>query len=94
MNKLFSLVSRPFSDKIFIRNSALPPCLTCVHFIEHKNNYPYDPPPSDEQYGKCRKFGQVNLITGTIEHDRAADCRSNASQCGRLASEYSKKIIK
>ena len=94
MNKLFSLVSRPFSDKIFIRNTALPPCLTCVHFIEHTNHYPYDPIPSDEQDGQCRKFGQVNLITGAIEHDLARDCRFNASQCGRFGSEYSKKIIK
>ena len=88
MNKLL----RAFSDKVFIRNTALPLCLTCVHFIEHTNNYPYDPPPSNQQHGQCRKFGEVNLITGPIEHDLAAACRFNASQCGRFGSEYRKKL--
>ena len=75
----------------FIRNKELPICLKCVHFIEHTNNYPYVPIPSNEQYGKCKKFGEVNMITGLIEHDLASDCRLNDDKCGKFASEYTKK---
>ena len=57
------------TGKIFIRNKALPICSNCLHFIEHVNNYPYDPNPSDKQYGMCKKFGEVNIITGEIEYD-------------------------
>lgn len=79
------------TKKIFIRNMELPTCSSCVHFIEHTNNYPYDPIPSDEKYGKCKKFGEVNLITGVIQYDLASNCRLNNDKCGNLGSEYIKK---
>ena len=88
-----SILKTSFSTgKLFIRNKELPICLKCLHFIEHINNYPYDPIPCDKQYGKCRKFGEVNLITGTIEHDLASNCRLNVSKCGNFGSEYIEKI--
>ena len=60
-----------FSVKNFIRNKELPICSKCLHFIEHTNNYPYDPIPSNERHGKCKKFGEMNIITGIIEYDLA-----------------------
>ena len=88
----FTILKSNFSTvNTFIRNKKLPICLNCVHFIEHTNNYPYDPIPSNEQYGRCKKFGEVNMITGSIEHDLAINCRLNDSKCGKFASEYSKK---
>lgn len=83
------IINRTFTTgKIFIRNRELPICSKCVHFIEHTNNYPYDSIPRDEQYGKCKKFGEVNLITGIVEYDLAKNCRLNVSKCGNLGSEY------
>jgi len=79
------------TGKIFIRNRELPICSNCLHFIEHKNNYPYDPIPNDEQHGRCKKFGEVNLITGAIDYDLAKNCRLNVSKCGNLGSEYEDK---
>ena len=79
------------TGKIFIRNKALPICSNCLHFIEHTNNYPYDPIPSDEKYGRCKKFGELNLITGSINYDLARDCRLNDSKCGNYGSEYTTK---
>jgi hypothetical protein len=79
------------TGKIFIRNKALPICSNCLHFIEHTNNYPYDPIPSNEQHGRCKKFGEVNMITGAIEYDLASDCRLTVSKCGKLGSEYTEK---
>jgi hypothetical protein len=94
MNKLvhFLILNNKFSTgKNFIRNEALPICSNCVHFIEHTNNYPYDPIPNNEQNGRCKKFGEINMITGSIEHDLASDCRLNNDKCGKFASEYTKK---
>ena len=68
--------------KIFIRNKALPICSKCLHFISHTNNYPYDPIPCDFQYGRCKKFGEVNVITGVVDYDLARNCRFNSSKCG------------
>ena len=80
------------TGKVFIRNTALSICSNCVHFIEHTNNYPYDPVPSDEQYGRCKMFGQVNLITGAIEYDLASECRLNVNKCGIIGKEFTEKV--
>ena len=88
----FIILNRKFSiGKILIRNKELPICSYCLHFIEHTNNYPYDPIPSNEQYGRCKNFGEVNLVTGAIEYDLATNCRLNVSKCGNFGSEYTKK---
>lgn len=84
---------RKFSTgKIFIRNNGLPICSKCLHFIEHRNNYPYDPIPCDEQYAKCNKFGEVDMITGAIKYDLASNCRMDISKCGKFGSEYTERI--
>ena len=88
----FAILKTNFSTvPTFIRNKQLPICSKCVHFIEHTNNYPYDPIPSNEQYGRCKKFGEVNMITGIINYDLASYCRLNDNQCGKFASHYTKK---
>lgn len=95
MNRVvyFSVLNRLFStDKFFIRNAELPICSKCVHFIEHTNNYPYDPFPCNKQYGRCKKFGEVNLITGAIEYDLAKNCRFTDSRCGKFGLEYTEKF--
>jgi len=85
----FSILKSNFSTvNNFIRNKELPICSKCVHFIQHTNNYPYDPIPNNEQYGRCKKFGEVNMITGIIEYDLASNCRLDNSKCGKFASEY------
>ena len=87
------MLNRNFSTgTIFIRNTQLPICSNCLHFIEHTNNYPYDPIPSDTHYGRCKKFGETNLITGVIDHDLALTCRLNVSRCGNAGTEYTEKI--
>jgi hypothetical protein len=75
------------SSKIFIRNKELPFCSQCLHFIKRTNNYPYDPIPEDE-YGRCKKFGEFNLITGLINYDYAKNCRNDINKCGQRGSEY------
>lgn len=80
-----------FTRKFSIRNKELPICSNCIHFIEYKNNYPYDEIPNNEKYARCKKFGEVNLITGLINYDFADMCRSNNNKCGKFGSEYVEK---
>ena len=68
--------------KIFIRNNTLPACINCTHFIEDKTNYPYDSAPNDK-YGKCKKYGEMSIITGEVEYDYARVCRKDETKCGR-----------
>ena len=77
-----------FTGSSFIRNKELPICSNCLYFIEHTNNYPYDPTPSNEQYGRCKKFGEVNMITGSIAYDFANVCRNDTNKCGKFGTEY------
>jgi len=53
-----------------------PVCVNCIYFIPPKNIYPFD----DSLYGKCKKFFDVDLVTGMVEHEYAKVCRVN--QCG------------
>jgi len=78
------------TGKVFIQNSHSPICLNCVHFIrptelqkEYRDDY--------EGYGKCKKFGKMNLITGEIEYDLARHCRLDDNMCGSLGKEYTEE---
>ena len=78
------------TGKVFIKNSEVPICLNCVHFIrpaelqkEYRDDY--------ERYGRCKKFGKMNLITGEIEYDIARHCRLDDEICGYIGTEFSKK---
>jgi hypothetical protein len=87
-----TMLKKAFSSvKNFIRNKELPICSNCLHFIEHKSNYPYDPLPNDSQYSKCKKFGEVDIVTGIIEYDFANLCRDDNRKCGKNGSEYEDK---
>ena len=87
IKKLFCSKADP---PLFIRNINILVCINCMNFIKDTNNYPYDPPPSDTKYGKCKVFGQKNFITGEIEYDYAYNCRTNDKQCGQNGKNYTK----
>jgi hypothetical protein len=84
-----NLSSRPIP---IIENLGLPLCVNCIHFIQHQNNYPYDPVPDNSDYGKCKMFGEVDLITGDVQYDYAKDCRNNIRKCGINGSKYKEKV--
>jgi hypothetical protein len=63
-----------------------------VYFIRHTNNYPYDPIPDDAKYGRCKKFGEINLVTGEIVYYSANNCRTDVSKCGKLGTKYTEKL--
>ena len=87
MNKILS--RRAFSS--FIKSKNLPVCINCVHFIHDETDYPYDPPPNDKKFGKCKLFGYQNMITGEIIYDYATETRNNENKCGVNAQYFTFK---
>lgn len=74
-----------------LRNSKLPICSNCIHFLEDKNNYPYDGIPNDYSYGKCKQFGEINVVTGEINYDFVKICRQDITKCGLNGALYENK---
>jgi hypothetical protein len=70
----------------------IPICIHCEHFMEHTTNYPYDPLPDNSKYGRCKKFGEINIVTGEIQYELASNSRSNYRQCGKDGTEFTRKI--
>jgi hypothetical protein len=61
-----------------------------VNFIPDQTCYPFDTLP-DDNFGKCKKFGELNLVTGGIEYDMALNCRRDETKCGNKGIEYHRK---
>jgi hypothetical protein len=74
-----------------IRNSNHPVCANCVHFIRSNVSPPADQHQSDNIYGKCKAFGTMDVISGSIAYDYASLCRDNDKQCGLNAIHYQDK---
>ena len=64
-----------------IRKIQYPTCVNCVYFIKTTSNV---------NYGRCKKFGEMDLVTGLIDHDFAKLCRDDTKKCGWRGSEYQK----
>jgi hypothetical protein len=74
------------TGKVFIKNRDLPICVNCVHFIEPKRQ-----DDDYELYGRCKMFGQMNLITGDIHYGLAISCRSDNEKCGYLGTAHKER---
>lgn len=55
-------------------------CKKCINFIPEAPSFRYD--DDDNRLGRCRKFGEQNLVTGKIEYEMAITCRHNETKCG------------
>lgn len=55
-----------------IKNFDNPSCKNCVNFI-HDGSY---------EFGKCKLFGDKNLVTNEINNDYANRCRDSEDKCG------------
>lgn len=72
---------------LFIKNKNSKLCINCINFIEDKTNY-----QDDTLYGRCKMFGEQNIITGEIKHDFASLCRYDNTKCG-IDGKYFNTII-
>jgi len=55
----------------FIQNKNKPICANCKFFIPNKN--------------ECRRFGEVDIITGIYTYEPAIRVRNNDEKCGEYA---------
>lgn len=56
-------------------------CVTCKHFIR-------DDPAIDARLGKCRLFGEMDMVSGVVRYNFAANCRQFDEECGVKAQYY------
>lgn len=74
----------------FIKNTDMPSCVNCVHFIEPIAELKWNDKSElvsvrVGQLGKCKLFGDKNLVTGKIDYKSALDCRHDSPEnklCG------------
>jgi len=69
------------------------PCISCIHYIDERLQYPPDSYFSETRFGWCSKFGKEHLVTGEINYEDAIVCRTHESKCGKDGRYYT-KIIK
>ena len=80
LSKLY-IVTRLFSTD---RSSLMPPtkkiCKDCVHFIGDSL--------------ECRKFGDIDLITGKVSYPYARTMRTDEKKCGQPATHFEENYLK
>ena len=68
-----------------VKNLDLPICKECVHFINSDVSGP--------EFGKCKLFGEKNMVTGEIEYSYAQLCRKDEMyRCGSPGFFYKAAI--
>ena len=55
-------------------------CANCKYFISKKN--------------ECKKFGEINIITGKYDYEDALNVRNDEEKCGDDAIFFKKKYLK
>jgi hypothetical protein len=64
----------------FIQNQYKPLCANCKFFIPNKN--------------ECRKFGDIDIITGKYSYEQAISVRNDNDKCGEYAFFFQKNDFK
>jgi len=64
----------------FIKNQYKSICDNCKFFIPNRN--------------ECRKFGEINIITGKYSYESAISVRNDEDKCGEYAFLFEKNKIK
>ena len=67
-------------DLYFIQNENKQICANCKFFISNKN--------------ECRKFGDINIITGKYTYESAKNVRNDEDKCGEYAIFFKQNNFK
>uniref|UniRef100_A0A6C0B2Z8 Uncharacterized protein n=1 Tax=viral metagenome TaxID=1070528 RepID=A0A6C0B2Z8_9ZZZZ len=68
-----------------IKNAEAAICKNCAYFREPKS-------PQSILMGKCTKFGEKNIITGSIKFLFAQEIRADEDLCGKRGIYYNEKM--
>jgi hypothetical protein len=88
MLQLLFIIFIVFKKFSFIKNKDLPICKNCIHFINYEKN-----PELNDVYGKCKLFGEKNIITGEITYTSASTSRDCEHLCGITAKYYDRDLM-
>ena len=80
LHYIFFIISIHNADLYFIQNQNKLICSNCKFFISNKN--------------ECRKFGDVNIITGKYSYEPASSVRNDEDKCGKYAIFFEKNNFK
>jgi|688.fasta_scaffold641011_2 hypothetical protein len=79
------LYSQIIKRHIVIKHEYINSCSNCIFFIKPTFRYPE---VQSTFHGKCKQFGEKNIITGEIEQYNALKCRVDKSLCGIEAKHF------
>jgi len=74
--------------KQFIKHAKMPVCKQCTFFVPHivsKHKY---------ELGRCKKFGEKNILSGEIKYFLASTNRNDTNRCGISGAYYEKDYEK
>ena len=77
---IFFIINIYRVELYFIQNQDKPICGNCKFFIPNKN--------------QCKKFGDLNIITGKYTYEKAKDVRNDENKCGEYAIFFKKNYFK
>lgn len=82
------LLNRSLSTKPplpVIRNLNKPICANCIHYISDGNH------PNSFVFAKCKLFGHMDVVTGSITYEYVSVPRRNDAKCGVNGTFYEEK---
>ena len=77
---IFFLTNIHRVELYFIQNQYKPICANCKFFIANKN--------------ECRKFGNIDIITGKYSYEKANSVRNDEDKCGEYAIFFKTNYFK
>ena len=87
---LFGLCAKHSTHSLLIENIKPPTCANCVHFMKY--SYIHSSRGDvNQELGKCKLFGEKNLVSGIITYDYASVCRISEKKCGIEGKHYEEK---
>jgi len=82
-NKILPIIKR----YIVIKNEYINSCSNCLFFIKPTFHYPEQNIQAN-LYGRCKQFGEKDIITGEVKNLFALSCRKDKSLCGIEARHF------
>ena len=82
-NQLYSQIVK---RHIVIKNEDVTSCSNCLFFI--KPTFKGESYSQFNLYGRCKQFGEKDIITGEVEQSFALACRKDRSLCGIEARHF------
>lgn len=82
LNYIFLLSIIQFVISYNIKNVDMPACKNCKHFESGTNFF------ESPIYGKCKLYGDKDLITNKISYKFASSARENNDVCGIQGKNY------